>query len=194
MGADYPIKINNASFAVPAAYFANANVGGAKIGDPDVLAAIGLTDGSGTSLCGIYTGNFDPEGGRVAPVGSIFIRYGGSGQGPGKTIYVKESGTGNTGWVSTGGLRRATVTTTANYTATLGDHVVIANGASITITLPDPTTVPTGRMWTVKNINSSAVTVNSAGTSKTLDGVASQSLAQWGKESYISNGTQWLSV
>lgn len=46
----------------------------------------------------------------------------------------------------------------------------------------------------MKNINASAATVSSAGTSKTLDGAASQSLAQWAKATYISDGTQWLTV
>lgn len=34
----------------------------------------------------------DPEGAQAAPVGSIYIRTGNG------TIYVKNSGTGNTGW------------------------------------------------------------------------------------------------
>lgn len=37
----------------------------------------------------------DPEGAVTAPVGSLFSRTDG---GAGTTLYVKESGTGNTGW------------------------------------------------------------------------------------------------
>ena len=77
-----------------------------------------------------------------------------------------------------------------------GDGQIIANGASVTVTLPDPTTVGSGRTTeiSVKNINAAACTVNSAGTSKTIDGAASKSLAQWAVGNYISDGTQWLSV
>lgn len=38
-----------------------------------------------------------PEGNVVAPVGSLYLRSDG---GAGTTLYVKESGTGNTGWVA----------------------------------------------------------------------------------------------
>jgi hypothetical protein len=40
-------------------------------------------------------GTGDPEGVVTAPVGSVFLRTDG---GAGTTFYVKESGTGNTGW------------------------------------------------------------------------------------------------
>ena len=43
------------------------------------------------------TGTGTPEGARTAPVGSIYIRTDG---GTGTTFYVKETGTGNTGWVA----------------------------------------------------------------------------------------------
>ncbi len=45
---------------------------------------------------GIYTGTGTPEGVVAAPVGSLFLRTDG---GTGTSIYVKEIGTGNTGWV-----------------------------------------------------------------------------------------------
>jgi hypothetical protein len=92
-------------------------------------------------------------------------------------------------------LVRPSATKTANYTLTSADNIVIFNGTSLTATLPDPTTAGLpGRVFVVKNINASALTVASAGTSKTLDGAASQSLAQWAKASYTSDGTQWLTV
>ena len=43
------------------------------------------------------TGTGSPEGGITAPVGSMFTRSDG---GTSTTLYVKESGTGNTGWVA----------------------------------------------------------------------------------------------
>lgn len=68
--------------------------------------AVSLTD-SGTSTTNINTllgkaghylisGTGTPEGAVTAPVGSIYFRTNG---GTGTTLYIKESGTGNTGWV-----------------------------------------------------------------------------------------------
>ena len=45
----------------------------------------------------VQVGSATPEGDVSAPVGSIFIRNDG---GAGSTLYVKESGTGNTGWAA----------------------------------------------------------------------------------------------
>jgi len=53
-------------------------------------------DGSGNTLNGIYSGNGTPEGTVTAPKGSMYLRRDG---GANTTMYVKESGTGNTGWV-----------------------------------------------------------------------------------------------
>lgn len=46
---------------------------------------------------GVIFGTGAPEGARTAPVGSLFCRTDG---GAGSTLYVKESGTGNTGWAA----------------------------------------------------------------------------------------------
>ena len=46
---------------------------------------------------GILIGNGVPEGVVVSPVGTIFLRRDGA---TGTTLYVKETGTGNTGWVA----------------------------------------------------------------------------------------------
>jgi hypothetical protein len=54
----------------------------------------GLLQISGFTIQG---GNNTPEGAVTAPVGSIFMRLDGS---TGTTLYAKESGTGNTGWVA----------------------------------------------------------------------------------------------
>ena len=92
---------------------------------------------------------------------------------------------------------RPIATKTANYSLAASDNIVIFNGSSLTATLPDPTSagvaIP-GRRWTVKNVNSSSLTVQSGGTSKTIDGASSQTLAQWATATYSSDGTQWLSV
>jgi hypothetical protein len=86
-------------------------------------------------------------------------------------------------------------TETANYTVDCRDSVIIGNGSSITITLPDPTSTGiTGRKFEIKNTHSTALTVVSAGSSKTIDGQASTVLTQWDKMTVVTNGTQWLIV
>lgn len=45
----------------------------------------------------MYSGSGSPEGSKTAPVGSIYLRTDG---GAGTSFYVKESGSGNTGWVA----------------------------------------------------------------------------------------------
>lgn len=44
----------------------------------------------------IFSGVGSPETRIIAPVGSLYLRADG---GAGTTLYVKESGTGNVGWV-----------------------------------------------------------------------------------------------
>jgi hypothetical protein len=50
-----------------------------------------------SDLLKIKTGNGSPEGVVVASVGTLYLRLNGSTN---STLYVKESGTGSTGWVS----------------------------------------------------------------------------------------------
>lgn len=99
-------------------------------------------------------------------------------------------------YLSLRGAPALTATKTASYAILATDTASfwLFNGSSITATLPDPTTVAANANLTVKNIHSTSLTVNSAGTSKTLDGAASQALAQWAKATYVSDGAQWLTV
>ena len=57
----------------------------------------------------VSTGTGTPEGVKTAPVGSIFLRTNGAA---GTSMYIKESGSGNTGWV-------APLTSAASYTPTI---------------------------------------------------------------------------
>ena len=59
------------------------------------LATAGIEMGSGGPLWRAGAGS--PEGAITAPVGSLWTRTDG---GASTTLYVKESGTGNTGWVA----------------------------------------------------------------------------------------------
>lgn len=51
----------------------------------------------GTAAIQILTGAGTPEAAVTAPVGSLFLRSDG---GASTTLYVKQNGTGNTGWVA----------------------------------------------------------------------------------------------
>lgn len=93
-----------------------------------------------------------------------------------------------------GRIAPVTLTKTANYNMVVTDDVVIGNGASITISLPGPGNCAPGHRYIVKNINSSSLTVNSQGTSKTIDGAASVTLAQWASLVVFTDGSAWYSV
>ena len=63
-------------------------------GDVKITGTIWL---NATKTLGIFTGTGTPEGTISADVGSFFMRTDG---GAGTSLYVKESGTGNTGWIA----------------------------------------------------------------------------------------------
>lgn len=67
---------------------------GTTVGGHPLLKESALQTGIGAYL---FFGTGSPEGARSAPVGSIFLRTDG---GTSTVLYVKESGTGNTGWVA----------------------------------------------------------------------------------------------
>lgn len=74
--------------------------GGPEIGADDARFSGGYfeqlsIETTGTESAGIGAGNVDPEGAVAAPVGSLWLRTDG---GAGTTLYVKESGSGTTGW------------------------------------------------------------------------------------------------
>lgn len=50
-----------------------------------------------TAAALVMTGTGTPEAAVTAPVGTLFLRTDG---GTSTTLYVKETGTGNTGWVA----------------------------------------------------------------------------------------------
>ena len=61
------------------------------------LAAIGTSGELWTTGAFISSGNGSPAGALSRPIGSLYLRKDG---GANTTLYVKESGTGNTGWVA----------------------------------------------------------------------------------------------
>lgn len=86
--------------------FRNTNTSGQKRfylmrGDGSNNTVFGIIDGEIVVLNGVGTkitaGNGSPEGNVTANPGSIYLNRTG---GAGTTLYVKETGTGNTGWVA----------------------------------------------------------------------------------------------
>jgi hypothetical protein len=73
----------------------------------------------------IIDGTGTPEGAVVAPVGSIYLRTDG---GADTSIYFKETGAGNTGWVARGVLAAPTIASFANAPH---DHADAAGGGRI---------------------------------------------------------------
>ena len=81
--ADFTPRVNNAK-----------SLGNATSRWSDVYG-YKIRAGDGTAFW--TTGTGSPEGAVTAPVGSIFTRLNG---GANTTLYIKESGTGNTGWIA----------------------------------------------------------------------------------------------
>ncbi len=133
-----------------------------------------------------------PEASVTAPVGSIAVRDDGAA-GTTPTLYVKESGTGNTGWVPMVSAKRRTVLAkTGSYTLVAFDDIVTFNTASGTATLPTAASL-TGRTFTIKNLNATALPIATT-SSETIDGAAPGTVAQWGVLRVVSDGTNWLTV
>lgn len=72
---------------------------GARLSDVTCTGTVTSGANGFVNFAGVvwYAGADSPEGAITAVVGSLFSRYNG---GAGTTFYVKESGTGNTGWVA----------------------------------------------------------------------------------------------
>lgn len=93
----------------------------------------------------ILTGASAPEGAVAAPPGSHYMRNTG---GAGTSFYVKESGSGNTGWVAYGPSATPsgyTQVTDANYTVTATDRYIWLPQTTALRTLTLPTTATIGR-------------------------------------------------
>lgn len=86
--ANVPSIYNNTLVAVTANLFLH---------DGFYSATDGITLTNGITAVIAITGANTPEGAVTAPVGSLFLRNNG---GANTTLYVKESGAGNTGWVA----------------------------------------------------------------------------------------------
>jgi len=143
--------------------------------------------GAGTATW--TSGTATPEGAVTATVGSLFTRTDGA---EGTTLYVKESGAGNTGWSRVGpsiaSISGATTLTTSSAATQLAD----ATAGAFSVNLPTAASM-TGRIINVKKIDSSAnaVTLDGSGA-ETIDGATTLALTvQWQSAQIQSNGTAW---
>jgi hypothetical protein len=94
---------------------------------------------------------------------------------------------------SGGGSSPTLSTKTGNYSMTTSDAAIVANGSSITITLPSAVTAgATGKEYTVKNRHTTNCTVASA--AGTIDGTATKSLVQYASLTVVSDGANWMVV
>jgi hypothetical protein len=102
----------------------------------DALTIDGALVGAGAAFSGVLTslnvkrGSGSPEGAVVGAIGDIYERTDGGG---GTSLYVKESGAGNTGWVAVGASYLKTVA------ADFVDHSVsslVADTELVTTTVP----------------------------------------------------------
>lgn len=99
---EYTDPVNVRGPLQPATFMGNRDNTSAIWGGNARISQFGLINGSQLSLTfqagnTISSGTNTPEGAVAAFVGSLFLRTNG---GANTTLYVKESGTGNTGWVA----------------------------------------------------------------------------------------------
>lgn len=91
------------------------------------------------------------------------------------------------------GLKLAFRSVTANYTATAGDELMLVTVGGITITLPDPLTIPNvGVVYKILNLSGAAITVVAA-NGRTVAGGASLSVPAGGNAQLITEG-QYMSA
>ena len=142
-----------------------------------------FTVGSGGPT--IQSGSGSPESSVTAGVGSVYCRTGAL-----SSLWIKSTGSGNTGWLALGA--STVVTKSADYSVTPTDTYILASGNTI-ITLENAN-VGAGRIVHVKKTDASnTITVKS--TAGTLDGVAAGTgvtlTTQYSAYTFVSDGTNW---
>lgn len=83
-------------------------------------------------------GSVTPEGNETAPVGALYSQTAG---GAGTTLYVKESGTGNTGWVAMKTYTGGTGTNIYNTDGTLTANRTVSGGSTYSLTINNVTSL-----------------------------------------------------
>jgi hypothetical protein len=111
-----------------------------------LTSGLKLTSSSGPT---ITAGTNTPEGAITAPVGSLFLRTNGAAN---TTLYVKQTGSGNTGW---------TATAPAAITQLTGDVTTSTGGGSQAATLATLAGLTSGQYGSASSV--AQVTVNAKG-------------------------------
>jgi hypothetical protein len=98
------------------------------------------------------------------------------------------------GWLTheTGKVTLPWATSSADYSVSQSDHVVIETGAGRTVTLPGAALVVRHAPYTIKAGSAGSVTV--ATVSGLIDGSATATISGWGWATYASDGTNWLRI
>ncbi len=92
-----PIYFGAAQYPWRQGYFGGEDVSSGGTGVQRRVLRLGYGTTAGTDVIGVYFGTGDPEGVVTANAGSMFLRTDGSTS---TTLYIKTSGTGNTGWTA----------------------------------------------------------------------------------------------
>jgi len=96
------------------------------------------------------------------------------------------------GIVTSVGSKHNIVAKTDDFTLTTANEIVTFDGTDKTAELPAAASIA-GTVFTIKNINSSALTIDGNAT-ETIDGSNTISVAQWETKKVVSDGTNWLSI
>jgi hypothetical protein len=158
-----------------------------------------LIDVAGASLARIRGGPGTPEAVVVGVPGDVWLRTDG---GIGTTFYVKETGTGNTGWVATGSAASLSnvpsTTRTANYSATLSaigtiQHMDLATANQVTLPPVSSVAWPVGTIIEARQVGLGQ-TAFVAGAGVTVVGANGLKAAkQWSLISAIMDSTDhWI--
>jgi hypothetical protein len=96
--------------------------------------ALAWVDGSALATNGLYSGTGTPEGAVTAGIGSLYLRRDGS---TGTVLYVKSSGTGNTGWVASSVMTTLTASGQVSLGGAAGAEALRALNAASTVNRVD---------------------------------------------------------
>jgi hypothetical protein len=92
------------------------------------------------------------------------------------------------------GIPLRSTTLTANYTADAVDSILIFNGSNLTNTIPSAVALNNRKVFTIKNLHSTALEVTNATGAQTFDGALRFSLPQYASRVIVSDGANWQTV
>lgn len=132
----------------------------------DAYIAGNITQNGTTNSIGIFHGSGSPEGVLSKSPGSIYSDWANG------LVYIKNTGTGNTGWLAVGTSSpnvRTITSADSPYTVVSTDYTILCNAVSGNITVNLPAAATSSRELTIKKIDAS-------GNSVTIDGNASETI------------------